>query len=155
MTSSAVEEPTYRIALVVDELFGSKVLALSQGAYVWLVESAENRRWAGLAWQRSQPDEDPLLRGVTTFERHPGEDLDALIVRVLEMIDEHHGEFAHDPEWSEIEVLGAAPSRAVVDAAAVHGVDRCETTPDGFRLCRARSGAAHPPGQKNDRSNHG
>lgn len=133
----------YRIALVVDEVFGSKLLELAQAMYVWLIESAENCRWAELTWQRSPTGGDPLARGVTTFRRQDGEDLDALIIRLLDMIDEHHGEFAHDPEWSEIDVVGAIPSSAVVEAAAAYGVDRCETVPGGFRL--HRPGSNSPP----------
>ncbi|HEY5958767.1 MAG TPA: hypothetical protein VIV60_19535 [Polyangiaceae bacterium] len=126
----------YRIAMVVDERFGSKVLDLAQTVYVWIIESAENDRWAKLAWEAPQRCDDPLLCGVSTFKREPEEKLDALIVRVLDMIDEHHGEFAHDPEWSEIDVYGACTSTEIEAAAADYGVNRCESAPFGFRLCR-------------------
>jgi len=126
----------YRIALVVDESFGSKVIELAQTVYVWLVESTENNRWARLVWQAPEDDADPLSRGVSTFKRQDGEELDALVIRLLGMIDEHHGEFAHDPEWSEIDVVGVCHSSAIVDAAAGYGVDRCEVIPGGVRLHR-------------------
>jgi hypothetical protein len=125
-----------RIALVVDECFGSKVLELARTMYVWLIESDENDQWAKLAWTAPQQNDDPLLYGVTTFKRQQGEDLDSMIIRLIDMIDEHHGEFAHDPEWSEIDVVGACLSSAIEVAAADYDVDRCEVVASGFRLCR-------------------
>ena len=132
----------YRIAIVVDERFGNKVLHLAQTVYVWLIESAENDRSAKLAWEAPQRGDDPLLCGVTTSKREHGEELDALIIRLLDTIDEHHGEFAHDPEWSEIDVYGACPSTAIEVAAADYGVNRCEVVPFGFRLCRPSPNSA-------------
>ena len=129
----------YRITLVVDDCFGRRVLDLAQTTYVWLVESTENDLWAKLACETLQHGGDPLLHGVSTFRRERGEDLDSLIIRVLDMIDEHHGEFAHEPEWSEIEVLGASPSSAIEAAAIEYGVARCEPISGGFRLFRPNS----------------
>jgi hypothetical protein len=125
-----------RVALVVDDDFGSKLQELSTLVYVWVVDSAVNRHWAEVAWEQAAVPNDPLLRGVTTFKRLDGENLDELIVRVLDMIDEHHGEFAYDPPWAEVEVIGAEPSNLVVESAAEYGVDRLEVTRDGFRLSR-------------------
>ncbi|MBK8252947.1 MAG: hypothetical protein IPK82_09785 [Polyangiaceae bacterium] len=126
----------YRITLVVDEHYGEKVLTLARGTYVWLVESIENDLWAKRYWDRTTANEDPLLHGVTTFRRLEGESIDALIVRLIELIDEHHGEVAHEPEWSEIDVIGAPASPGVIEAAGNYGVDRCEEFAGGFRLSR-------------------
>lgn len=134
----------YRIVLVVDEQFGSRVLELVRTAYVWLVESAENDLWAKEVWESSQDTDDPLLHGLSTFKREQEEMGDALIIRLIDMIDEHHGEFAHDPEWSVIDVLGTSLSDAIQEAVVGYGVDRCETIPGGFRLHRTA-----PPLQPN------
>ncbi len=128
----------YRIILVVDEQFGSRVLELVRTAYVWLVESVENDRWAKEAWKSPQDTDDSLLHGLSTFKREQEETCDALIIRLIDMIDEHHGEFAHDPEWSAIDVLGASPSNAIQEAAIAYGVYRCQAIPGGFRLYRTR-----------------
>jgi hypothetical protein len=134
----AAEDNTimYRIILVVDESFGSRVVGLAQAAYVWLVQSEENDRWARLAWEAPSNVHDPLLHGLSTFIRQPQEGTDDLIIRLLDMIDEHHGELAHDPEWSEIDVIGATCSIAIEETARTYGVLRCEQTPNGFRLIR-------------------
>jgi hypothetical protein len=126
----------YRIALVVDESFGRRVIELAKEVYVWLVQSKENDRWASAALELSSDSEDPLLRGVSTFARAGGEQTDDLIVSLLELIDDHHGEFAHDPPWSEIDVIGAAVTPKIEDAARKYGVVECRTTPTGFRLVR-------------------
>jgi hypothetical protein len=126
----------YRIILVVDEHFGCRVLELARTAYVWLVESAENNRWAEEAWRNPQHGDDPLLYGLSTFKREQDEECDCLIIRLIDMIDEHHGEFAHDPEWSVIDVLGASPSNEIREAVIAYGVDRSEAIPGGFRLHR-------------------
>lgn len=90
----------YRIILVLDEDYGRRVIDLAQEAYVWLVQSEENDRWASSIWQRNPASEDPLLTGLSTFARMRCEPTDELVIRLLEMIDEHHGEFAHDPAWT-------------------------------------------------------
>ena len=129
----------YRIILVLDENYGRRVIDLAQEAYVWLVQSEENDRWAALIWQRNPASEDPLLTGLSTFARMRCEPTDELVIRLLEMIDEHHGEFAHDPAWTRIDVVGASRSARVEEAARTYGVTECLTTPDGFCLIREPS----------------
>jgi hypothetical protein len=127
----------YRIALVTDDLFGARLLDLARERYVWVVDSAGNAPWMrrSSAAPSTDPD-DPLLLGISSFSRYPNEGDEDLILRLLEMIDEHHGEFAHDPPWSEIEVFGARQSERIVQAAQFFGVDRIEETAQGFRMVR-------------------
>lgn len=127
----------YRIVLVLDESFGRHVIDLAQEAYVWLVQSEENDRWADVVWKAPSTATDPLLHGVSTFARAKDEQTDELITGVIEMIDEHHGEHAHDPAWSEIDVIGAGLSPQIEQAARSYGVDDCQPTQQGFRLIRA------------------
>lgn len=130
----------YRIALVVDDFFGARLLDLARERYVWVVDSTCNAPWIQRSWAASPADvEDPLLLGISSFSRYLNENDDDLIVRLLEMIDEHHGEFAHDPPWSEIEVLGARQSERIAEAAQLFGVDRIEETETGFRMVRLDS----------------
>jgi hypothetical protein len=137
----------YRIALVLDEGFGRHVIDLAQEAYVWLVQSEENDRWADVVWKDPSTATDPLLHGVSTFARAKDEQTDDLISGIIEMIDEHHGECAHDPAWSEIDVIGAVLSPQIEETARSYGVDECQPTPQGFRLIRGwqRSSSARAP----------
>jgi len=130
----------YRIVLVVDEHFGQRLLKLARTAYVWIVQSTDNDLWAKNAWESCPDSEDPLLHGVSSFGRQQNESTESLIVRVLDMIDEHHGEFAHDPEWSEIDVVGGELTTAIMEAARTYGVTECNATQVGFQLMRSDSG---------------
>lgn len=129
----------YRIVLVIDEHFGHRLIDLARTAYVWIVQSAENDPWAQRVWDERSNNGDPLLNGVTTFQHCNGDTTDDMVMRLLEMIDEHHGEFAHDPQWSEIEVIGTSLTKAIEDEARIYGVERCTITPTGFRLIRVTS----------------
>ena len=131
------EERVYSIALVVDPTFGRRVVDLARTTYVWLVRSNENDRWAQVVWDAPSDGKDPLMYGVTTFVRLRDENVEDMLLRLLDMIDEHHGEFAHDPEWSEIAVVGAGCSAEIERAALAFGVHKCEPTPDGFRMLRS------------------
>jgi hypothetical protein len=64
----------YRIVLVIDDQFGFHVVELARTAYVWLVESAENSRWAKEAWKSPQCGDDALRHGLSTFTREQGEE---------------------------------------------------------------------------------
>lgn len=127
----------YRVVLVVDEHFGRALLDVARNAYVWIVQSPDNDPWAKSAWENLPALEDPLVRGVTSFERYKTESTESLIVRILDMIDEHHGEFAHDPEWSEIDVIGGGPTGPILQASQAYGTTQCITTAVGFRLVRS------------------
>ena len=127
----------YRIILVVDDHSGERLLDLARHAYVWAVQSNDNDPWATKIWQEPAVDSDPERYGLSTFARLPNESIDDLVIRLLEMIEDHHGAYAHAPAWSEIEVRGASPSQAIADAAKLYGVTRIENTSTGFFLRRA------------------
>lgn len=134
---------TYRITLVIDESCGSQLDELVRTSYVWAIQSPENDRWAAQHWQASSPLSDPLQFGLTTFARLPAETDTELVIRLLEMIDDHHGEFSHEPAWSQIDVLGTHLTDEIADAARCYGVERFDETPEGFRLVRGLNLPAH------------
>lgn len=127
----------YRIFLVLDDHFGDRVEALARDTYVWLVQSPYNDASAELVWRESESSDDPLQRGLSTYKRLPGESPEEEIVRLIEMIEDHHGEFAHTPPWSEIEVIGAHvdPQRMEATARDV-GATSVVPTPEGLRIVR-------------------
>ncbi len=51
------------------------------------------------------PPADPTDRGITTFEAQ-GSSRDETLALVLEAVDEHHGEHAHSPPWTALEIYG-------------------------------------------------
>lgn len=131
----------YKIALVLDEAFGARLFELARICYVWIIESEVNLPWIKRVW-KFPDDEDPLSRGATSFARYPGEGDEEILLRVLDMLDEHHGEGAHEPPWSEIEVHGAALSPDVLAIMQEeYGVDRFEKMPDGFCVYRKEPNA--------------
>jgi hypothetical protein len=77
--------------------------------------------------------------GLSTYKRLPGESPEEEIVRLIEMIEDHHGEFAHTPPWSEIEVIGAHvdPQRMEATARDV-GATSVVPTPEGCASCAER-----------------
>ncbi|AKU98838.1 hypothetical protein AKJ09_05502 [Labilithrix luteola] len=60
------------------------------------------------------------------------ESANATSTRIASDIDEHHGEFAHDPPWSEIHVYGTPLSHELEQVFRELGATEFEPTKDGF-----------------------
>jgi hypothetical protein len=58
-----------------------------------------------------------------------------MCARIAGDVDEHHGEFADDPPWSEIAVYGAALDERLRAVFAELGATDFELLDDGF-VCR-------------------
>lgn len=125
------------IFLVLDDQLGSRILELSREHYVWVVESATNKPWIDRAWVSQNTGTDASCVGLSSFARYAGETDDEVVIRLMEMIDEHHGEYEQDPPWSEIQVIGARSSQPILDSARNYGVEALEETSEGFRVVRA------------------
>ncbi|HMR10978.1 MAG TPA: hypothetical protein PKA88_34605, partial [Polyangiaceae bacterium] len=65
----------------------------------------------------------------------PQESPAEICVRLSEELEAHHGEFAHDPPWSEIEVYGVSLSPELESVFRELGATAFESTIDGF-ICR-------------------
>ncbi len=102
----------HRVAVVFDEHAGAWLAALAARCHVWLVASEENQKAAQDGWQTAGPVADDLASGVTTFTRE-AQRADEALASVLELVEDHHGEFAHDPPVDEILVVGLEPTDAV------------------------------------------
>jgi len=122
----------HRVGIVLDESFGRPLMLLAQRIHVWAVESRANTRAAKdfLALDVSLSD-DPLESGVTTFVPQ-GNSRSENLTGVLEDVDEHHGEYAHTPPWTVLEIYGL--DEADVDKARLgeYGVTNLKRTE--FRL---------------------
>ena len=130
----------HRVAIVFEEHAHALLSTLAARCHVWLVESDENRKAAQDFWQRSKPVEDELTSGVTTFTRQVRSPEGALEV-VLELVEDHHGEFAHDPRVDEVLVVGIEATEAVLGVLSEWGYDRIDSHPQGLLAKREEDDA--------------
>jgi hypothetical protein len=56
---------------------------------------------------------------------------------ILQDIEMHHGEYAHDPVVTKLRIIGVAPEPHSVAALREYGYDRIELQPGGFTASRA------------------
>ena len=127
-----MERSEHRVAIVVDPDYAERVLNLAGECHVWLVRSAANDRVVA-ALRESHPTHS-LESGVTTF--NPAGTPQASLVAILGTVEEHHGEYSHDPPVSVLEVIGAEPSAAVREELDAYGFHRVEPSEEGFRARR-------------------
>lgn len=127
----------HKVGLVVDRNFGPRLAALAHAFHVWIVESTDNTPVIQEFWksQQRQMVDDPLARGITSFVADEQESSEAACVRIACDVDEHHGEFAHEPPWSEIEVFGVRLTEGLRKIFEEIGASTFEPTQDGF-ICR-------------------
>lgn len=126
-----------KVGLVVDRNFGQRVAALARSFHVWIIESPGNTPFIKAFWngEPQSPDGDPLASGITSFTADDKESPEDACARIAGDVDEHHGEFAQDPPWSELEVFGVKLSDKLMEAFKAIGATSFEPTPDGF-ICR-------------------
>lgn len=130
-------QTAHKVGLVVDRQFGERVRELARSFHLWVIESPQNSPMARQVWtdEPAGPFGDALGSGVTTFEAGEDESTEEICARLAGDIDEHHGEHAHTPPWTEIEVFGAALSPGLREIFGDLGVTSFEPTPSGF-ICR-------------------
>jgi hypothetical protein len=69
---------------------------------------------------------------VTLFRINADETGEQMILNILEQVDLHHGEYSHDPAWSELDVYGTRNSPDIEAALRECGVTRIDATGEGF-----------------------
>ena len=121
----------HRVAIVFDEHARTLLSALARRCHVWLVDSDENQKAAQDFWQQAEPVEDELASGVTTFT-HKQQVPEEALAAVLELVEDHHGEFAHDPPVDEVIVVGLEPTEALLGVLNEWGYDRLDSHPEGL-----------------------
>lgn len=72
------------------------------------------------------------MHGVTTFQASSDDSAESDLISMLGTIDEHHGQYAADPPYSLLEVIGCLPSEMVRDALAELGFHVISSTSEGF-----------------------
>ncbi|MBN9682351.1 MULTISPECIES: hypothetical protein [unclassified Corallococcus] len=129
--------PPHKVGIVVDPGFGDRVAELARVFHVWVVESRENTPVIQGIWKSGlvEAAADPLAVGVTSFATFEGESLEEMCARIADDVNVHHGEFAHDPPWSEIEVFGGKLTSILRHVFEELGATAFTPTQEGF-VCR-------------------
>lgn len=123
----------YRVAIVVEPDF-SELAALAGRLHVWACASTANRQ-AAESMKEAHPTHS-LESGVTTFKFNANDSPEQTLLKIVEVVDLHHGEYSHDPRWNVLEVFGATPTEEVVALLRTYGVRRVERTTQGFAAFR-------------------
>lgn len=102
-----MKEEKHRVAVVLDPDFGNKVQMLVSDMHVWLVESPVNVQAAREVWaNQCEIDSDDLTTGITLFRASNGATRRDACIAILEDVEDHHGEYAHDPPLSDLLIIG-------------------------------------------------
>lgn len=134
-----MSDSLHRVAIVVDPAFGDQLDTLATRIHVWIADTVDNRLAAEGFWATHLPmaTSQHLESGVTTFKVDSAQSPEEWCAAIVGTVDEHHGEFSHDPPVSEVEVYGTPATPSLEAAFAAYGFDEFEPTSGGFRA-RAR-----------------
>jgi hypothetical protein len=123
-----------RVAIVMQSDFSTQLPSLAEQFHVWLVDTPVNRRAAEALWSvRGGGDR---THGVTIFTQYEGESIESSAVRLLPVIDEHHG---LQEAWATeivLEVLGVPFTAALRSALEALGPFDILERSDGFAATR-------------------
>jgi hypothetical protein len=119
----------YHVWLVVDPEFGERLARLPEREPVWVIDSKKNTEVAKrLRMERVNPTH---LEGITTFTPFTY-GADQQVLRILDTIDLHHGEYSADPPYSVVEVYGSPLTEAIERAFRGLGFVDFRPTSNGF-----------------------
>ena len=128
------------MAIVVDPEFGDRLLKITNFQHVWVLDSTTNSRSVQTYWRfiknTDSEDQRSLLAEITTFASSSNESLEEICATLATDVDDHHGEFASDVIWSEIEVFGTTISPLLKGKYSSIGALNFENTETGFRCYR-------------------
>ncbi|UOQ65237.1 hypothetical protein [Hymenobacter volaticus] len=104
------------VFLVLDLLFGEKVIALSVDHPVWIVDSLLNTPVVHQLWHQSKRDKQSHL-SLTLFSQMEGTAIEQRLCDLLLTIDEHHGEasFCREEAYTRLTVLGLELTHALAE----------------------------------------
>ena len=126
---------TYRVFVVLDGEYGTRVSQLLMSGPVWIVDTPTNRDAAEAFW-KAFPNRGHL-DGVTVFAPKNPESAEATLLSELDTIDEHHNAFSAEEPYSELEVIGASLSEKIQTELSAYGFAEFFATTEGFRAARA------------------
>jgi hypothetical protein len=127
-----MEEP-YRVTVVVDPQFGTRLRDLPAGEPCWVVDSAENHPVIASLWQNLKTGD---ADGITSFKVDSGGTPEDWLISELGAIDLHHGEYSHNPPWSVLNAVGVPWSDRIARGLAQFGFTHHADTELGFEARR-------------------
>ena len=122
----------YRVAIVVDREFGSQLAEFAQRLHVWICDSPTNRPAVEAVWRSRGDRTYDIESGASIFNCASETPLEDALINILGTVDEHHGEYSHDPPWSVIEVIGCGATARVRKAFADLGAQVADEQADRF-----------------------
>ena len=129
-----MNEP-YVVAVVWDAEFGERLLDVAARFDTWVVPSSINRATVESVWRTAQ-ESPPATRELTIWSRPKSADELQDWLSILFDIENHHGEHAHQPPVTVLEIFGGELTAAAKTALGEYGYRTLELTPSGFRATR-------------------
>ncbi len=127
----------HKVVIIVDRKLGRQIVDVARRFHTWVVESSINTPVIQCMWAEDVGGEVGRVGpGITSFEATESETSEDLCARMAAEVDEHHGEFAQEPPWSEIEVIGAIPSPRLRAVFTEIGATAFVATAGGFVCTR-------------------
>src|SRR4030095_16324319 len=130
-----MSENANKVSLVLDRNYGERVHSLIATGSVWVVDTAANRMAATEYWELEPRSERQA--SVTTFKYVEDDSASATCLKILNVIDLHHGKYSGG--YSVLEIIGAPLGEELQSAITGLGFTKFESTADGF-------GASREPG---------
>jgi hypothetical protein len=125
-----VQSPRYRVGIVVHPDYGEHLRTLAARMHVWVADTPVNRAVAERLW--AERPTYSAEAGVTTFRVDAGAESHVWAASVLGAIQDHHGEYSHDPPVDAVEIHGAVLTGELRAALAAHGFTQVEQTGDAL-----------------------
>jgi hypothetical protein len=125
----------YRVAIVVSSEYAPGLAELSRHRHVWAVRTPIIEAAARTIWDESA--KGSLESGVTVFNGTG--DAEADLSSILAVVEEHHGEYSHDPPVSMIEVFGVGVTEQLAADFLELGFSRFDEIEDGFIAYREQT----------------
>jgi hypothetical protein len=124
----------YKVLVVVDAEFGSRLAELPPDHPVWIVDTPANRAAAQQRWAERR--NDTHLTGVTVFNTAAECSPEDNLLAQLGTIDLHHGSYSADPPYTILEVIGTPLSERIRSELSQCGFDDFCSSDVGFRALR-------------------
>jgi hypothetical protein len=125
-------ESINKVSLVVDRNYGERLQSLVGSGPIWLIDTEVNRKVAKEYWQLNPKPKREAA--VTTFKYLVDDSASKTCLKILDVLDLHHGEYSGG--YSTLEVIGAPIGHELRSALTELGFMRFESTAEGFRASR-------------------
>ena len=124
----------YVVVIVLDPGFGDRTLEIGRSDDVWMTPSDVNRDAGNRLWKLVENEPRPPLLSMWSAPRTGATEAEWL--GILQDIEMHHGEYAHDPAVTRLRIIGAAPEPHAIAALREYGYTRIEAETGGFMAFR-------------------